>query len=65
MSIDFGKSACILTNTFVNTTLRTLSPLSAAEKTTFSSRTISHTILAEMGKVSEIWRFPNEGRPKA
>jgi len=53
------------TNTFVNTTLRTLSPLSAAEKAVFSSGTISHTILAEMGKVSEIWRCLNEGSPKA
>jgi hypothetical protein len=45
-------------------TFRTLSPISAAEKTTFFPGTISHTILAEMGKISEIWTFSNEGSPK-
>ena len=49
MSIDFGKPACIHTNTFVNTTLKTVSPLSAAEKNCMFFR----NILAEMGMVSE------------
>ena len=52
ISIDFCKSACIHTNTFVNTTLRTLSPLAAAEKNAFSSGTTSQAIFAAMGKVS-------------
>ena len=64
MSIDFGKPACIHTNTFVNTTLKTVSPLSAAEKNClFFRNNIPHN-LAEMGKVSELWRFSDEGNPK-
>ena len=66
MSMDFGKSACIHTNTIVNTALITLSPLTAAEKHCLFLRNNIPSSLCCNGERSLVTcRFPTGGSQKA